>query len=71
MKRNIVYLLIGVILGYICWLTIDLRYKVDSNGIPLYPKWITYIWIPIGVLSGTFIGSSVRRLVRTNEGGKA
>jgi hypothetical protein len=45
----------------------DLRYKVDSNGMPLYPKWLTYIWIPIGVLSGTFIGSSLRRLVKNNE----
>lgn len=67
MKRNIVYLLIGIILGYLCWVTMDLRYKVDSNGIAVYPTWLTYIWIPIGFLGSMFIGTSLRRLVRNNE----
>lgn len=59
MKKYILILLLGIALGYFGWITYDIGEAVRSNGLPKYPKWLSYLWILLGLLSGMFIRNGV------------
>jgi hypothetical protein len=67
MRKYILLLLLGFVLGYVGWVTYDIREVVDSNGLPKYPKIFSYSWIFFGLLSGMFIRNGMVGLFAKQE----